>query len=73
MVGGHLTQTFRHCFHGRNDCVERVNSVKLAIDDFTPFKVLKVISEYVWFDTCVEMDKGWIDYTPEELTKMFRK
>ena len=58
---------------GRNDCVERVNFVKSAIDDLTSFKVLKVISEYVWFDTCVDMDKGWIDYTQEELAKMFNK
>ena len=58
---------------GRNDCVGHVNAVKSAIDDLTSFKVLKVISEYVWFDTYTEMDKGWIDYTPEELSKMFGK
>ena len=58
---------------GRDTCVKRVNEVKCAIDADTDFKVLKVISEYVWYDTYTDMDKGWIDYTPEELKKMFGK
>jgi hypothetical protein len=28
----------------------------------TNLKVVKVISEYVWYDTFVELDKGWIDF-----------
>ena len=55
---------------GRTECADFVNQVKEAINA-THFRVLKVISEYVWFDTYTDMDKGWIDYTPEELEKMY--
>lgn len=27
-----------------------------------PFKVVKTISEYVWYDSFTSMDKGWIDF-----------
>lgn len=56
---------------GRDVCAENVKAVKDAINDQTTYQVLKVIPEYVWFDTYIDMDKGWIDYTPEELNKMF--
>jgi hypothetical protein len=56
---------------GRDECVKYVRLVESAVNTQTAFNVLKVISEYVWFDTYTDMDKGWIDYTPEELQKMF--
>lgn len=55
----------------RDECVKCVNDLKNAIEKDSGFTVLKVISEYVWFDTLTDLDKGWIDYTPEELKKMF--
>jgi len=36
--------------------------IKEYIDSSTPFKTCKTISEYVWYDTFVDMDKGWIDF-----------
>jgi hypothetical protein len=57
---------------GRDISVEKVDLVKNAIDSETSFRVIKVIPEYVWFDTFPELDKGWIDYTNEELEKMFQ-
>jgi hypothetical protein len=56
---------------GRDECMKYVSLVKEAIDTQSAFNVLKVISEYVWFDTYTDMDKGWIDYTQEELHKMY--
>jgi hypothetical protein len=55
----------------RDESVKCVNDLKNAIEKDSGFTVLKVISEYVWFDTLTDLDKGWIDYTPEELKKMF--
>lgn len=56
---------------GRDAAVQCVKAIESAINEQTPFKVLKTISEYVWFDTLPELDRGWIDYSPEELTKMY--
>ena len=56
---------------GRAEVVPHVKQVETAINELTPFKVLKTISEYVWYDTYTDMDKGWIDYSQEELSKMF--
>jgi hypothetical protein len=33
-------------------------------------RVLKTISEYVWYDSFTELDHGWIDYTPEEAVRL---
>lgn len=44
---------------------ESYDKVKLICDEINNtkiFKVIKVISEYVWYDTFREMDKGWIDF-----------
>lgn len=56
----------------RDECAVCVNELKAAIDAKTGFTVLKVISEYVWYDTLTALDKGWIDYSPEELAAMFK-
>ncbi len=56
---------------GRDEAVKKVKEVETAIHNNTPFLVLKTISEYVWFDTLPELDRGWIDYSPEELAQMF--
>ena len=47
-----------------------VKQVEQAIEADTAFTVMKTISEYVWFDTYSEMDRGWIDYSPEELVAL---
>ena len=46
---------------------EQVKEVESAINDTRSFKVIKTISEYVWYDSFTELDHGWIDYTKEEL------
>lgn len=49
---------------------EELEKVKQLITDSKLFRIIKVISEYVWYDTYPDMDKGWIDYTNEEQQKM---
>jgi len=49
----------------------RIEEIKQQIDETTNFRVVKVISEYVWYDTYPEMDHGWIDFTPEEFTQAY--
>lgn len=56
----------------RDECSKCLSELKAAIEEMTTFTVLKVISEYVWFDTLTALDNGWIDYSPEELAVMFR-
>jgi hypothetical protein len=56
---------------GRKFCKNQISNLKKAIEEKTGFYVIKVISEYVWYDTYKEMDNGWIDYSPEELKEMF--
>lgn len=49
-----------------------LSRIKDSINNMPPsksglrYRHIKVIKEYVWFDTNKEMDHGWIDYTPEE-------
>jgi len=47
---------------GSPDASKQVHEISQAIVDETSFKVVKVISEYVWYDTYVGLDKGWIDF-----------
>lgn len=48
--------------------IQSVKRVKLITDVLNKcyFKVLKVISEYVWYDTYVQLDMGWIDFEKQE-------
>ena len=44
---------------------EAYEKVKLICDEINAtgtFKVVKVISEYVWYDTFRALDRGWIDF-----------
>jgi hypothetical protein len=64
-VGGkgyqrYLNVRFRQL--GLNSIKEKLNEINVAIVELTCFKVIKTISEYVWYDTYVELDKGWIDF-----------
>lgn len=43
----------------------KLDLFKNAIDS-VGLKVIKTISEYVWYDSFTQLDKGWIDYTAEE-------
>jgi hypothetical protein len=52
---------------GLNSISPKVEEIKQAINDTGKFKVLKSISEYVWYDSFTALDHGWIDYSPEEL------
>ena len=36
-----------------------------AIEAETDFSVVKTIREYVWYDTYVKLDRGWIDFDEE--------
>ncbi len=50
-------------------------SIKPKLDEINQamtsvgLRVIKMISEYVWYDSYTKLDYGWIDYTPEELAK----
>lgn len=47
---------------GSDEAVRRVGEITTKINESGVLRVFKVISEYVWYDTFVEMDRGWIDF-----------
>lgn len=47
---------------GSIEANEHVMEIKKGIEELEGFKVSKIISEYVWYDTFPELDKGWIDF-----------
>lgn len=49
----------------------KVREVSSAIEN-AGLKVLKTISEYVWYDSFPQLDQGWIDYSSEELHTLVR-
>lgn len=55
---------------GFNKCKEQLDIIKNAIPEQTNFKVTKSIDEYVWYDSFTDLDHGWIDFTPQELTEV---
>ena len=55
---------------GIKDIAPKLEDIKSTIAEQTRFKVLKVISEYVWYDDNTAMDHGWIDYSPAELENL---
>ncbi len=55
---------------GFNSIEPKVEAIKQAINDTGTFKVIKTISEYVWYDSYPKLDHGWIDYSPEELNSL---
>lgn len=52
---------------GLDEIKPMMKRVKQAIESSSNYSIVKVISEFVWFDTMPAMDHGWIDYTPTEL------
>jgi hypothetical protein len=56
----YLNVRFRNT--GSIEALGKVKEITSRINDSTNLKVIKVISEYVWYDTFVELDKGWIDF-----------
>lgn len=56
----YLNLRFRNM--GMTNIKSHLNNVTKTIIDETQFKVVKIISEYVWYDTYVDMDQGWIDF-----------
>ena len=61
---------------GLDSIKPKLQEIKDAINSQTSFKHIKDIFEYVWYDTAPEVDKGWIDFTEEELSnfdKLFGK
>ncbi|MBS0628243.1 MAG: hypothetical protein JSS09_08540, partial [Verrucomicrobia bacterium] len=58
---------------GFNSAASRVEAIKQAINNTGTFKVLKTISEYVWYDSYPVLDHGWIDYSPEELKDLINR
>ena len=60
---------------GMREIKPQLNAIQRAIDNLAEeegekYRVLKIISEYVWYDTLKTMDHGWIDYSPEELAAL---
>jgi len=53
---------FRSRGMGAVESCAHVKEICDAICAETTFSVMKVISEYVWYDTFVKMDSGWIDF-----------
>jgi hypothetical protein len=51
---------------GMTEIKDKVDQIKTLIDNSGVLKVVKVISEYVWYDTLPGLDAGWIDFSPEE-------
>lgn len=51
---------------GMSEIEPVLSEINSRIKNTTVFRVVKTISEYVWFDTLTSMDLGWIDYSPEE-------
>ncbi len=47
---------------GFDEAYEKVKLICEEINSTGTFKVVKVISEYVWYDTFRVLDKGWIDF-----------
>lgn len=56
----YLNVRFRNI--GSIKSLEKVKEITTKINESNILKVVKVISEYVWYDTFVELDKGWIDF-----------
>ena len=56
----YLNVRFRNC--GAPEAIERVNQIRDHINRETSMRVAKIISEYVWYDSNVGLDKGWIDF-----------
>ena len=54
---------------GMSSIKPKLEEINLAIAA-VGLRVLKMISEYVWYDSFTQLDHGWIDYTPEELAKI---
>jgi hypothetical protein len=50
---------------GLKTVIQNVADIKRAVNESTNFKVLKVIDEYGWYDTNMEIDQGWIDPAPK--------
>lgn len=56
----YLNVRFRNM--GSEEALDKVNAICTKINESEILKVFKVISEYVWYDTYVDLDKGWIDF-----------
>ena len=55
---------------GMQEIKPKLERIYEAIKRDQRYSVLKTISEYVWYDTNKAMDKGWIDYAPDELAAL---
>jgi hypothetical protein len=47
---------------GYNEAMKNVKDIEIAINETEEFVWEKTISEYVWFDSYRQLDKGWIDF-----------
>ncbi len=55
------------------DIEPKLATIRGEIASCGQFKVIKIISEYVWYDTYNEMDHGWIDYSEQELAALQKR
>ncbi len=62
-----LNVRFRN--QGMNSIQPILKEINLALPLFG-LRVIETTSEYVWYDSFTTLDKGWIDYTQEELDKL---
>ena len=62
-----LNVLFRN--QGMSSIKSKLEGINAAIQE-TGLRVIKMISEYVWYDSSPELVHGWIEYSPEELTKI---
>lgn len=56
----YLNVRFRNI--GAPEALKKVCEIKAAINSSENLKVIKTIDEFVWYDTFVDLDKGWIDF-----------
>lgn len=56
--------------YGRDNFCKMVVDPVVEVIKKAGYRHIKTINEYVWYDSYPELDKGWIDYTDEELMRM---
>jgi len=60
----YLNARFENC--GAEEARAKVNMIKDGIEKLQSIKLVKTISEYVWYDDNRAVDSGWIDFNEEE-------
>eukprot|EP01084_Bolivina_argentea_P232125 391293_1 len=56
---------------GRDESYETVVDIASQIKKHTKYEVIKIIPEYVWYDSYTKLDRGFLEYDLNELKAMF--